>query len=107
MHWVNPKDRNVLDNTLSATCMSAFAKTDMRGPVSQAAHADSRSRNLVGSRFLLVYQAASFTLFNGGVARNEIAARFQALIAITAAVRSTSSFSEKWWRASSYTSSGT
>jgi hypothetical protein len=44
-------------------------------------------------------QAAIFSLFNGGVARNAIAARFQALIAITTAVRSTSSFSEKWRRA--------
>jgi len=49
----------------------------------------------------VVDQAASFTLFNGGVGRNAIATRFQALIAITAAVRSTSSFSEKWRRASS------
>ena len=39
--------------------------------------------------------AAIFTLVKRGVARNAIAARFQALIAITAAVRSTSSFSEK------------
>jgi hypothetical protein len=38
--------------------------------------------------------------------RNAIAARFQALIAITAAVRSTSSFSENCRRACSYTSSG-
>jgi len=35
------------------------------------------------------------------VGRNAIATRFQASIAITAAVRSTSSFSEKWRRASS------
>lgn len=40
-----------------------------------------------------------FSHFKGGVARNAIAPRFQALIAITAAVRPTSSFSEKCRRA--------
>jgi len=56
---------------------------------------------VVRLRYSIVYHAAIFTLVNGGVARNAIAARFQALIAITAAVRSTSSFSEKFRRASS------
>jgi hypothetical protein len=34
-----------------------------------------------------LYHAAIFTLVNGGVARNVIAARFQALIAITVAAQ--------------------
>jgi hypothetical protein len=56
---------------------------------------------VVRLRYSIIDQAAVFTLVNCGVALNAIAARFQALIATTAAVRSTSSFSEKCRRASS------
>jgi hypothetical protein len=59
-------------------------KADMRRrPVSQLAYADSRSRELRA----VVYQAASFTVLNGGVARKVIAARFRALIIETGNVR--------------------
>ena len=67
---------------------SSLAAMARSGPHSRAPRANAR-------------HAASFVLVNRGVARNVMAARFQALIAITAAVRSTSSFSEKCRRASS------
>jgi hypothetical protein len=83
----------------------AFADNLGGRVVSQAPNqmlADDRKRTSPVVRlYSIINHAAIFTLVNCGVARNAIAARFQALIATTAAVRSTSSFSEKWRRASS------
>jgi len=62
-------------------------KADMRRrPVSQLAYADSRSREL-RAVVLLVYQAASFTVLNGGVARKANRGPIRALIIETGNVR--------------------